>query len=94
MKRQKANIILAAFIVIHFSGFRFKVDEAEAKLVYTVMCVFFYDFFHHEQDIIHFHHIKGLLSSLMEILLHSSALGPSRVTSLKDSVCWQGCNKS
>lgn len=51
-----------------------KVDEPEAKLIYTVIRprVFFFDvFLHCEQDSIHFHHIKGLFSSLLEILLRS-----------------------
>lgn len=58
------------------------------------MCVFFDVFLHCEQDSIHFHHIKGLLCSLLEILLHSRAPGASGVTSLKDSVCWEGFNES
>lgn len=39
------------------------------------MCVFFDVFLHCEQDGIHFHHIKSLLSSLLEILLRSRASG-------------------
>lgn len=39
------------------------------------MCVFFDVFLHCEQDSIHFHHIKGLLSSRLEILLRSRVPG-------------------
>lgn len=60
-----------------FNGSCLKVDEAEAKLIHTLIgpCIFFDVFLHCEQDSIHFHHIKGLLSSLLEILKHSRAPG-------------------
>lgn len=50
------------------------VGDPEAKQFYAVMraCVLFdVVFVHCEQDSIHFHHIKGLRFSLLEILIHS-----------------------
>lgn len=63
---------------IPLNSLHFKVDKPDAKTHFCsqrAMCVFFDVFVLREQGSIHFHHIKSLLSSLLETILCSRAPG-------------------
>lgn len=94
MKRHNTNIITAIFrVVILFNGLYLMVDEPEAKLITKVIgpCMF-------SCIVNKIESISTTLKAYSPVYWKSSyshvRQRESTVTSLKDSVCWEGINES